>query len=73
MATAPTQPSFTVSQRLLRGYGPLAVFAALLLLMDDPIQAGNHGQLRFGGGAQFRLDRLGSIARCRAAPLAIPY
>src|SRR5947208_495461 len=34
MATAPTQPTFTVSQRLLRGYGPLAVFAVLLLLMS---------------------------------------
>src|SRR5580765_5485701 len=32
MATA--SPSFSVSQRLLRGYGPLAVFAALLLLMS---------------------------------------
>jgi hypothetical protein len=34
MATAPAAPTFTVSQRLLRGYGPLAVFAALLLLMS---------------------------------------
>jgi hypothetical protein len=34
MATAPVTPTFTVSQRLLRGYGPLAVFAVLLLLMS---------------------------------------
>jgi len=34
MATAPASPTFSVSQRLLRGYGPLAVFAALLLLMS---------------------------------------
>ena len=34
MATAPASPTFTVSQRLLRGYGPLAVFAVLLLLMS---------------------------------------
>src|SRR4051812_18479028 len=34
MATAPATPTFTVSQRLLRGYGPLAVFAVLLLLMS---------------------------------------
>jgi len=34
MATAPATQTFTVSQRLLRGYGPLAVAAALLLLMS---------------------------------------
>ncbi len=31
--TAPPQGSFSVNSRLLRGYGPLAVFAVLLMLM----------------------------------------
>src|SRR5437588_11700807 len=36
MATTPVPSArtFTVSQRLLRGYGPLAVFAVLVLLMS---------------------------------------
>ena len=35
MATTPVPSArtFTVSQRLLRGYGPLAVFAVLVLLI----------------------------------------
>ena len=58
MATAPAPQTFTVSQRLLRGYGPLAVAAALLLLMSllVPSKSPNKVTAAAGAGADTGVD-----------------
>ena len=57
--TPPAQPRpyFTVSQRLFRGYGPLAAFAALLLLMAVAVPSRTLRATTVGTGGAAGADR----------------
>src|SRR5438270_10469837 len=47
--STPPQGAFSVSHRVLRGYGPLAVFAALMLLMAILVPSKSPTRLAAGG------------------------
>src|SRR3954451_25458778 len=47
--STPPRGSFSVSQRVLRGYGPLAVFAILMLLMAILVPSKSPTRLAAGG------------------------